>query len=191
MRLFAVALLAFWLVPAAAADLDRPVILVAKPNLRDPVYGATVLVVTPLGAGHHVGFIVNRPTPLTLGKMFPEHAPSQKIVDPVYLGGPVEPGLIFALVQQAHELPARERHEQGGGPADDQGDDRREPEQLDGHFGRAMDSQPRHPAGPKAVSPVRAGKQTDAHGSSLPGFTTIWPCMIRWPTPQNSLHWTS
>jgi putative transcriptional regulator len=100
MRLFAVALLAFWLAPAAAADLDRPVILVAKPNLRDPVYGATVLVVTPLGAGHHVGFIVNRPTPLTLGKMFPEHAPSQKIVDPVYLGGPVEPGLIFALVQR-------------------------------------------------------------------------------------------
>lgn len=100
MRLFALALLAFWFVPAAAADLDRPVILVAKPNLQDPVYGATVLVVTPLGADLHVGFIVNRPTPLTLGKLFPDHAPSQKVVDPVYRGGPVEPALIFALVQR-------------------------------------------------------------------------------------------
>lgn len=101
MRLFALALLAFWLVPAAAVDLDRPVILVAKPNLQDPLYGTTVLVVTPLGAGLHVGFIVNRPTALTLGKIFPEHAPSQKVADPVYRGGPVEPGLIFALVQRS------------------------------------------------------------------------------------------
>ena len=86
---------------AAAADLGRPLILVAKPELRDPLYGAAVLVVAPLGAGQHVGFIVNRPTKTTLGKLFPEHAPSQKIVDPVYLGGPVEPALIFALVQRA------------------------------------------------------------------------------------------
>lgn len=99
MRSFAIALLALWLIPATAADLDKPVILVAKPNLQDPLYGGSVLVVAPLGAGQHIGFIVNRPTDLTLGKIFPDHAPSQKVVDPVYHGGPVEPGLIFALVQ--------------------------------------------------------------------------------------------
>jgi putative transcriptional regulator len=101
MRAFAIALLLSWLIPAAAADLASPVILVAKPELRDPLYGAAVLVVTPLGGGQHVGFIVNRPTNATLGKLFPEHAPSQKVVDPVYLGGPVQSGLIFALVQSA------------------------------------------------------------------------------------------
>ena len=86
---------------AAAADLDRPLILVAKPDLRDQLFGAAVLIVAPLGAGQHVGFIVNRPTNATLGKLFPEHAASQEIVDPVYLGGPIEPGVIFALVQRA------------------------------------------------------------------------------------------
>lgn len=86
---------------AGAADLDRPLVLVAKPQLRDQIFGTTVLVVAPLGGGQHVGFIVNRPTNATLGKLFPEHGPSQKIVDPIYLGGPVAPGLIFALVQRA------------------------------------------------------------------------------------------
>jgi putative AlgH/UPF0301 family transcriptional regulator len=100
MRPFLAALLASWLIPAAAVDLGKPLILVAKPELRDQIYGASVLVVAPLDGGRHVGFIVNRPTDATLGKLFPEHAPSQKVVDPVYLGGPLESGLIFALVQR-------------------------------------------------------------------------------------------
>lgn len=100
MRAFLAALLASSLLPAAAADLGKPVILVAKPELRDQLFGASVLVVAPLGGDQHVGFIVNRPTNATLGNLFPEHAPSQKVVDPVYLGGPFEPQLIFALVQR-------------------------------------------------------------------------------------------
>lgn len=103
MRAILIALLFIVSMPlAGAADVDRPLILVAKPDLRDRIFGAAVLVVTPLGGGQHVGFIVNRPTSATLGNLFPEHAPSQKVVDPVYLGGPVEPGLIFALVQRAN-----------------------------------------------------------------------------------------
>jgi putative transcriptional regulator len=83
----------------SAADLSKPLVLVAKPELRDQVYGSTVLVVTPLGGDQHVGFIVNRPTRVTLGELFPEDGPSQKIVDPVYLGGPVDTQVIFALVR--------------------------------------------------------------------------------------------
>jgi putative transcriptional regulator len=103
MRNAAAALLAFclgWMPFAGAADLDQPLILVAKPELQDKLYGSTVLVVTPVGGGQHAGFIVNRPTQVTLGKLFPEHAPSQKIVDPVYLGGPIQTQVIFALVQR-------------------------------------------------------------------------------------------
>jgi putative transcriptional regulator len=86
---------------ARAEEVTGPVILVAKPELRDNLYGSSIVVVTPLGGDQHVGFIVNRPTDTTLGNLFPDHAPSQKVVDPVYLGGPLETGAIFALVQRA------------------------------------------------------------------------------------------
>jgi len=87
-------------VPTWAADLAiDTVILVAKRNLHDRLYGSTVLVTKPVGRDRHVGFIVNKPTSVTLGKLFPSHAPSQKIVDPVYLGGPASSSVIFALVQ--------------------------------------------------------------------------------------------
>jgi putative transcriptional regulator len=103
MRKLAYVLLALtlgWMPRAGAADLEKPLILVAKPELQDKLYGSTVLVVTPVGGGQHAGFIVNRPTNVTLGKVFPEHAPSQKIVDPVYLGGPLQSQVLFALVQR-------------------------------------------------------------------------------------------
>lgn len=86
--------------PARAAEsVDEPVMLVAKPALRDRVYGATILIAKPLGNGGHMGFIVNKPTPVTLGKLFPDHGPSQKVTDPVYLGGPVNTEVLFVLVQ--------------------------------------------------------------------------------------------
>lgn len=71
------------------------------------MYGATVLVVAPLGGDQHVGFIVNRPTEVTLGKLFPSDGPAQKLVDPVYLGGPVSTEFIFALVQRADSASAQ------------------------------------------------------------------------------------
>jgi putative transcriptional regulator len=96
--LFAVAL--GWSASARAAGLSEPMILAAKPELRDNLYGASVLVVMPVGADQHMGFIVNRPTAVTLGKLFPDHAASQKRVDPIYLGGPIDSNMIFALVQE-------------------------------------------------------------------------------------------
>lgn len=94
----ACALPALAALPAArAADLGEPVILVAKPELGE-FYRGTVLFARPIANGQHVGFIVNRPTPMTLSKLFPEHAPSRKVVDPVFLGGPVYTNMIFAVV---------------------------------------------------------------------------------------------
>jgi putative transcriptional regulator len=83
-----------------AADVSEPIILVAKPELRDNLYGSSILVVTPLGGDEHVGFIVNRPSTTSLGTVFPEHGPSQKVIDPVYLGGPMGTQTIFAMVQR-------------------------------------------------------------------------------------------
>jgi putative transcriptional regulator len=84
-----------------AEEVSEPIILVAKPELRDKLYGSSILVVTPLGGDQHVGFIVNRPTTTSLAAIFPEHGPSHKVVDPVYLGGPVGTQLIFAMVQRS------------------------------------------------------------------------------------------
>ncbi|HYD56022.1 MAG TPA: YqgE/AlgH family protein [Burkholderiales bacterium] len=79
---------------------DKTVILVAKRQLNDPLYKASVLVVRPMGGDQHVGVIINRPTKMTLGQLFPEHKPSQMVRDPVYLGGPSSPSVIFALVNR-------------------------------------------------------------------------------------------
>ena len=92
------------LATAAAAvqahDLSKSAILVAKPELSDVLYGSSVVVVTPIGGGQHAGFIVNRPTEVKLGQLFPDDGPSQKVVDPVYVGGPVNPQVLFALVER-------------------------------------------------------------------------------------------
>jgi len=103
LRLFVLILLG-WSASLRAADISQAVILVAKPGLRDALYGSTVLIARPVGPGEHVGFIVNRPTRFTLGKLFPDHAQARKVLDPVYLGGPINSQLIFALVQR-HDSP--------------------------------------------------------------------------------------
>jgi putative transcriptional regulator len=85
---------------AWSADFnEETAILVAKREMHDRVYGSSVIVVRPLGQDRHIGFIVNKPTTMTLGKLFPKHLPSQKVVDPVYLGGPMGPEVIFAMVK--------------------------------------------------------------------------------------------
>jgi putative transcriptional regulator len=86
---------------AEAADLTQTVLLVAKRNLRDRLYGSSILIAKPIGDERHVGFIMNKPTNMTLGKLFPKHGPSQKVIDPVYLGGPMGPEVIFAMVKDA------------------------------------------------------------------------------------------
>jgi putative transcriptional regulator len=86
--------------PSQAADTDGTVLLVAKRTLQDAFYRATVLVVRPVGQDQHVGLIINRPTRVTLGELFPDHKPSREVRDPVYLGGPSNASVIFALVHR-------------------------------------------------------------------------------------------
>jgi putative transcriptional regulator len=86
---------------AEAADLTQSVLLVAKRNLRDRLYGSSIVIAKPIGDERHVGFIINKPTTMTLGNLFPKHLPSQKVIDPVYLGGPTGPEVIFAIVKDA------------------------------------------------------------------------------------------
>jgi putative AlgH/UPF0301 family transcriptional regulator len=73
---------------------------VATPALRDQFFSSSVLIVTPIGNRQHIGFIINRPTPMKLGAMFPDHEPAQKVTEPIFLGGPVNVEVLFALVQR-------------------------------------------------------------------------------------------
>ena len=82
-----------WAAPARAADPDDDsIILVAKRQLQDKLYGSTILLARPIGAERHVGFIINKPTQVTLGKLFPKHEPSRKVSRPGVPRRPGEPG---------------------------------------------------------------------------------------------------
>jgi putative AlgH/UPF0301 family transcriptional regulator len=86
-----------------ATEAAKPVVLIATDRLLGSGYRETVLFAAPLPNGHHVGFILNRPTPAKLGTLFPEHAPSRKVLDAVYFGGPELPESLFAVAQRAPE----------------------------------------------------------------------------------------
>jgi putative transcriptional regulator len=59
---------------------------------------AQALIAVPAGE-RHLGFIVNRATDVKLATLFPEHAPSAKVADPVYFGGPEMVDALFAVVR--------------------------------------------------------------------------------------------
>lgn len=81
---------------AFAQDLDKPVLLVATPELQGP-YRGTVLLAVPMGA-QHLGFVLNRPTQTKLSDAFPEHAPSKAVTAPIYFGGPEASDALFAVL---------------------------------------------------------------------------------------------
>ena len=101
-RLFSSVFTALALVLAGTAPLraaePSALMLVATPALVDPLYGATVVVAQPIGGGQFLGFIVNKPTKVTVAEAFPKHTPSQKVMDPIFVGGPERPNSVFALV---------------------------------------------------------------------------------------------
>jgi putative transcriptional regulator len=87
---------------AQEGDPAGAVMLVAAPRLIDPDYRATVLLAVPIENNRHVGVIINRPTGRSLASLFPEHAPSKQVKDPVYFGGPMLRQAIFAVVHIDH-----------------------------------------------------------------------------------------
>jgi putative transcriptional regulator len=64
-------------------------LLVARPNLPDPNFSDTVVLVSQRGRFGPVGVIVNRPTSIPLARMFPDMEKLRKREDKLYFGGPV------------------------------------------------------------------------------------------------------
>jgi putative transcriptional regulator len=83
---------------ARAGESAQAVLLVATPELGAG-YSRTILIATRAAQGGHVGVILNRPTRTPLAALFPDHASSKRVVEPVYFGGPIGVGAVFALVR--------------------------------------------------------------------------------------------
>ena len=65
------------------------VFLVASPSVGDPFFRQSVVLVLPSGENEAIiGLIINRPTTLPLGRLFPREKSLQRRI-PVYFGGPV------------------------------------------------------------------------------------------------------
>jgi putative transcriptional regulator len=96
------------LAQSAPAVGEGAVFLVAHPAFRDLDYRQSVLIVTAMPNGGHVGVIVNRPTRRSLTSLFPAHEPSKKVADPVFYGGPFSRGALVALVK-TETTPAKAR----------------------------------------------------------------------------------
>jgi putative transcriptional regulator len=83
---------------ALAAGPSGAALLVAAPELAGP-YARTVILALPVGAGTHIGFILNRPTETSLAALLPDYAPAKSVTSPVFVGGPELAGNLFALVR--------------------------------------------------------------------------------------------
>ncbi len=88
--------------PAWGVETLGPAIfLVAKPELLDPNFAqSVVLVVFPKDAGP-VGVILNRPVPLTLKDVFSEEPRLRGRGDQLYFGGPVHVNALMFLFRRA------------------------------------------------------------------------------------------
>jgi putative transcriptional regulator len=86
---------------ARAVDLSQAVILVASGRLAGSLYEQTVILAAPLPQGGHFGFVINSPTSVKLESLFPEQASTRNVVDPVYAGGPMMSGAVFAVTRKA------------------------------------------------------------------------------------------
>ena len=86
--------------PSAPAQQNEPangLFLIAKPELSDPNFARTVVLVTQAEDASTVGVIINRPTRLKLSEMLRGEHPTQNYRQPVYFGGPVMRQVIVSL----------------------------------------------------------------------------------------------
>lgn len=96
---------------AGAADAKpmNAILLIAKDDLDDPNFAdSVVLVMNNIGPAP-VGVIINRPTEISVSKLFPDLGRPERMRDKVYFGGPVDLDSVWFLFRAAkrpeHSIP--------------------------------------------------------------------------------------
>jgi len=101
LALFLLALTAWAAGGAAQEATDKPLYLVARPELHNPFFQESVVLMLPLHDQEPrliVGLIVNKPGRILLSQVFPGERRLRDRTDTVYFGGPLEietPGALF------------------------------------------------------------------------------------------------
>jgi putative transcriptional regulator len=92
------------LAPLPAQPLAAGTILLANPDLPDPNFSQTVILLIHADDDGAMGLILNRAAHTTLQKLFPEMALPKNGQDAVYSGGPVEEAVGFALLRSSTKV---------------------------------------------------------------------------------------
>ena len=100
-----VTLLCFLIPSAAQAQPSTPAagrFLIADRELGDPNFSETVILLISYSADDGaMGLVVNRRTDVSIARVLRELKEAKGRSDPVYVGGPVEPGGVLALFKTA------------------------------------------------------------------------------------------
>lgn len=84
-----------------ATDLAAGKLLVASPDLPDPNFAKTVVLLVQYDEDGVVGLILNRRSKVPISRVLDELAGAKSRPDPVYAGGPVGRSDVLALVRSA------------------------------------------------------------------------------------------
>ncbi len=77
--------------------LKQGVFLVAKPDLIDPNFLHTVILLVSYGKDGASGLIINRPTKITIQQVIPDIKEPKNAASNIYFGGPVNRNNLFVL----------------------------------------------------------------------------------------------
>jgi putative transcriptional regulator len=81
---------------AHGQESQRTFFLVAEPEMRDPNFRETVVLVTETRDAQATGVIINRPTDRSFADLLPGER-FKRFTDPIFFGGPVQLSSMFAL----------------------------------------------------------------------------------------------
>src|ERR1700693_1787512 len=81
-------------------------LLLAAPSLRDPNFSRTVVLIGVHSEEGAMGVVLNRPSTITVGEAVPALQKVLAELEPVYVGGPVQPNSIVCLAEFLDPTPA-------------------------------------------------------------------------------------
>jgi putative transcriptional regulator len=91
------------------ADLADGKLLVAPRDFPDPNFTDSVILLVHYGEDGVLGLMLNRRTEVPASRVLRELKGGSRYSDPVFLGGPVERGTVFALFQSRAKMEDAER----------------------------------------------------------------------------------